>query len=92
MLHAGWIGAYVEARVRQPPITDFRKIYETESISEMAKIPLFKVVLVAALGNLGSLLGTVLYFFFLFPILGINPVDVISLGVHNMGIWAGGLF
>jgi pheromone shutdown-related protein TraB len=91
MLHAGWIGAYVEARVRKPPITDFRKIYETESISEMAKIPLFKVVLVAALGNLGSLLGTILYFFFLFPILGINPVDVISLGVHNMVVWAAGL-
>jgi pheromone shutdown-related protein TraB len=91
MLHAGWIGAYVEARVRKPPITDFRKIYETESISEMAKIPLFKVVLVAALGNLGSLLGTILYFFFLFPFLGVNPVDVISLGVHNMGIWVTGL-
>ncbi len=92
MLHAGWIGAYVEARVRKPPITDFRKIYETESIAEMAKIPLFKVVLVAALGNLGSLLGTILYFFFLFPFLGINPVDVITLGVHNMGVWAAGLF
>jgi pheromone shutdown-related protein TraB len=24
MLHAGWIAAYVEARVRKPPLTDFR--------------------------------------------------------------------
>jgi pheromone shutdown-related protein TraB len=92
MLHAGWIGAYVEARVRKPPITDFRKIYETESLSEMAKIPLFKVVLVAALGNLGSLLGTILYFVFLFPILGIDPVHIISLGIHNMGAWVMGFF
>ncbi len=92
MLHAGWIGAYVEARVRQPPITDFRKIYETESLSEMAKIPLFKVVLVAALGNLGSLLGTILYFIFLFPVLGVDPVQVISQGVSNMGAWAASLF
>jgi pheromone shutdown-related protein TraB len=92
MLHAGWIGAYVEARVRKPPITDFRKIYETESLSEMARIPLFKVVLVAALGNLGSLLGTVLYFIFLFPILNIDPVQVISLGIHNMGAWVTGFF
>jgi len=92
MLHAGWIGAYVEARVRKPPITDFRKIYETESISEMAKIPLFKVVLVAALGNLGSLLGTVLYFIFVFPVLGIDPGVVIANGIHNMGVWAAGLF
>jgi len=92
MLHAGWIGAYVEARVRKPPITDFRKIYETESLSEMAKIPLFKVVLVAALGNLGSLLGTILYFVFLFPVLGIDPAQVISEGVRNMGVFFTGLF
>jgi pheromone shutdown-related protein TraB len=86
MLHAGWIGAYVEARVRKPPLTDFRRIYETESLAEMARIPLFKVVLVAALGNLGSLLGTILYFIFIFPVLGIDPAMVISDGVHNM--WA----
>ena len=90
MLHAGWIGAYVEARVRKPPITDFRKIYQTESLTEMAKIPLFKVVLVAALGNLGSLLGTILYFIFLFPVLGIDPAQVISQGVQNMGLWISG--
>jgi pheromone shutdown-related protein TraB len=92
MLHAGWIGAYVEARVRKPPISDFRKIYQTESLSEMAKIPLFKVVLVAALGNLGSLLGTILYFIFIFPVLGIDPAVVISSGIHNMWIWFLGIF
>lgn len=84
MLHAGWIAAYVEARVRKPPVSDFRKIYAAESIGEMARIPLFKVVLVAALANLGSLLGTILYFIFIFPVLGIDPGVVISTGVHNM--------
>jgi len=92
LLHAGWIAAYVEARVRKPPISDFRKIYEAESIREMARIPLFKVVLVAALANLGSLLGTVLYFIFIFPLLHIDPVVVISTGVQNMGAWFTGLF
>ena len=87
MLHAGWIAAYVEARVRKPPISDFRKIYQTESLADMAKIPLFRVVLVAALANLGSLLGTILYFIFIFPVLGIDPGVVISIGVHNM--WQG---
>ena len=90
MLHAGWIAAYVEARVRKPPVSDFRKIYEAESIGEMARVPLFKVVLVAALANLGSLLGTILYFIFIFPLLHIDPVVVISTGVHNMWTWATG--
>jgi len=88
MLHAGWIAAYVEAKVRKPPVSDFRKIYEAESITDMARIPLFKVVLVAALANLGSLLGTILYFIFVFPVLGIDPGVVISTGLHNMWAWA----
>jgi pheromone shutdown-related protein TraB len=91
MLHAGWFAAYVEARVRKPPVSDFRKIYEAESLTEMARIPLFKVVLVAALANLGSLLGTILYFIFVFPLLGIDPGVVILSGVHNMWTWAVGL-
>jgi pheromone shutdown protein TraB len=91
MLHAGWIAAYVEARVRKPPITDFRKIYASETLGEMAKVPLFRVVLVAALANLGSLLGTILYFIFVFPVLGIDPGVVISTGIHNMWAWVTGL-
>jgi hypothetical protein len=58
---------------------------------EMARIPLFKVVLVAALGNLGSMLGTILYFIFIFPVLGIDPVVVISTGIQNMWVWLTGL-
>ena len=90
LLHAGWFAAYVEAKVRKPPVSDFRKIYETESLREMARIPLFKVVLVAALANLGSLIGTVLYFFLVFPLLHIDPGTVISTGVHNMYTWVVG--
>jgi len=88
MIHAGWIGAYVEAKVRKPPVSDFRKIYEAETLTDMSRIPLFRVVLVAALANLGSLLGTLLYFIFIFPVLGIDPRIVISSGLHNMWVFA----
>jgi pheromone shutdown-related protein TraB len=91
LLHVGWIAAAVEAKVRKPQVSDFRRIYEAETLTEMARIPLFKVVLIAALANLGSLLATILYFIFLFPVLGIDPVVVISTGLHNMGAWIAGL-
>jgi pheromone shutdown-related protein TraB len=87
LLHVGWIAAFVEAKVRKPPVSDFRRIYKAESIKEMIRIPLFKVVLIAAVANLGSLLGTILYFIFLFPVLGVDPVMVISTGMHNMWTW-----
>jgi hypothetical protein len=56
----------------------------------MARIPLFKVVLVAAAANLGSFLGSILYFFFIFPLLAVDPGVVISTGIHNMGAWLAG--
>jgi pheromone shutdown-related protein TraB len=92
LLHAGWIAAFVEAKVRKPPVSDFRKIYESDSIREMMRIPLFKVVLVAAAANLGSFLGTILYFIFVFPVLGIDPIVVISTGINNMWAWITGIF
>ncbi len=88
--HAGWIAAYVEAKVRKPPVSDFRKIYEAETLTDMARIPLFKVVLVAAAANLGSFLGSILYFLFIFPLLAVDPGVVISTGIQNMGAWLAG--
>jgi pheromone shutdown-related protein TraB len=92
LLAVGWIAAVVEAKVRRPEVTDFRKIYEAQTITDMARIPLFKVVLIAAVANLGCMIGTFLYFIFLFPVLGIDPVVVVTTGFQNMAAWFAGLF
>ncbi|MEM2124506.1 MAG: TraB/GumN family protein, partial [Methanolinea sp.] len=84
LVAAGWFAALVEARVRKPAPSDFRRVFEAESISEMMRIPLFRVVLVAALANIGSTLGTVLYFIFIFPMLGIDPAVLVTHGFQNM--------
>ncbi|MDD1661035.1 MAG: TraB family protein, partial [Methanomicrobiales archaeon] len=60
--------------------------------TEMARIPLFRVVLIAAVANLGCMIGTFLYFIFLFPVLGIDPVVVVTTGFQNMAAWFAGLF
>ncbi|HRY75136.1 MAG TPA: TraB/GumN family protein [Methanoregulaceae archaeon] len=84
LIAAGWFSAIVEAKIRKPSPADVRRIFEAESFSDMWKIPLFKVVLVAALANVGSTLGTVLYFIVIFPWLGIDPTVVIGQGFSNM--------
>ena len=86
LIAAGWFAALVEAKIRKPAPSDFRKIFETESFGEMMSIPLFRVVLVAALANLGSTIGTIAYFMFIFPVLGIDPGVLFSEGLANM--WA----
>lgn len=84
MIPAGWCAAIAEAKIRKPKPSDMKKIFEAESISDMRKIPLFKVVLVAVFGNIGSTLGTILFFVFIFPILGINPGVVLLNGLTNL--------
>ncbi|MCE5337548.1 MAG: TraB/GumN family protein [Methanomicrobiaceae archaeon] len=92
LLAAGWFAAIVEAKIRKPTAGDFRQIIAAETFSEMRRVPLFRVVLVAALANVGSTLGTIAYFVFIFPVLGIDPVVVVSVGFSNMLQMVQGLF
>jgi len=92
LLAAGWFAAIVEAKIRKPAAGEFRQIIEAETLTEMRRIPLFRVVLVAALANVGSTLGTILYFLFIFPVLGIDPTVVIVEGFSNMVETIQGLF
>ena len=84
LLAAGWFAAYVEAKMRKPAIGDLKRIIVAETFSEMRRIPLFRVVLVAALANVGSTLGTVAYFLFIFPFLGVDLTVVVTDGFTNM--------
>lgn len=91
MLAAGWFAAITEAKVRKPGAMDFRKIMEAENFTEMRKVALFRVVLVAAMANVGSTIGTFAYFIFIFPILGIDPKVVLLDGLSNFSAFIGSL-
>ncbi len=84
LLAAGWFAAIVEAKIRRPSAGELRRVVEAGSFSDMRRIPLFRVVLVAALANVGSTIGTFAYFIFIFPFLGIDPKVVILQGFGNI--------
>ncbi|NYT05952.1 MAG: TraB/GumN family protein [Methanomicrobiales archaeon] len=84
LIAAGWFAAITEAKIRKPSTADFRAIMEADSLGALRAIPLFRVVLVAALANIGSTIGTFAYFIFIFPILGIDPQAVILAGAGNL--------
>lgn len=90
-LAAGWFAAITEAKVRKPQASDFQEILDAETFSEMRKVPIFRVVLVAALANIGSTIGTFAYFIFIFPILGIDPKVILADGFSNLMTFLGGL-
>lgn len=84
LIAAGWFSAIVEAKIRKPRPSDLKKIFAAESFTEMNQVPLFRVVLVAALANVGSSIGTFAYLIFIFPILGIDPGVLLSTGFENL--------
>lgn len=86
-LACGWFAAIVEAKMRPPHGGDFKAIGKSDSIKTLFSIPLFRIIAVAAGANLGSILGTVCFFLFLSPVLGVSVdqmKDLLILGFQNM--------
>ncbi|HJJ48749.1 MAG TPA: TraB/GumN family protein [Methanocorpusculum sp.] len=94
-LACGWFAAIVQAKFTPPHGTDLKAIGKAESLKEMCSIPLFKILLVAAAANIGSILGTVCFFVFLTPVLGVSVdamKDLLFQGFVNMWNCISGFF
>jgi pheromone shutdown-related protein TraB len=81
-LAPGWFAGYVELRHREVSVQDIDEINEIlgdaeasvrELFGRMYQVETFKLLLVVALTNLGSLIGT---FFFLFVVLPVVGADI----------------
>lgn len=78
-LAVGWLAGLVEAHFRPPTTEDFRTIMKAETMKELMRNNLFRIILVAGLANLGSMLGTFVAIPVLVDYLNIaNPLDVLK--------------
>jgi len=55
---AGWVAGLVEAKLRKPRVKDFNALRDLMGIRDFWKNRLTRILLVAALANLGSMIGT----------------------------------
>lgn len=67
----GWLVGYVEA-VKRPPMKEDFNLRKIESLRELYKNRLFRIILIAALANLGSMLGTFIGTWFMFSYTGVS--------------------
>ncbi len=81
MMAAGWFAGLTEAKYRSPTTDDFKELVEIETTDDMMKNNLFRVVMVAALANLGSIIGTFLGVYVMLEVTGIDPQEMIRNGV-----------
>jgi pheromone shutdown-related protein TraB len=55
---AGWFAGAVEAKVRTPTVKDFQEISTLETTKQILNNRVIRVMMVAALANIGSMIGT----------------------------------
>jgi len=76
---AGWFAGMVEAWKIKPTVSDLKKLAQADSFSQMMENRLFKVILVAALSNLGAMAGTFIGIYLIWQKLGlVNPAEILS--------------
>ncbi|WP_458204833.1 TraB/GumN family protein [Haladaptatus sp. NG-SE-30] len=79
LLAPGWFAGYVELKYTQVNIGDIAKLNEimkdeesplSDIMSRMLDVPLFRLIAVVAMTNLGSMIATFLFPFVVLPVLG----------------------
>ena len=77
LLAAGWFSGLVEFMIRKPKQSDFEEMLSSESLRALYRNRAFRVLLVAALTNVGSMIGTFVGIWYLSTHYGINIKEVI---------------
>jgi pheromone shutdown-related protein TraB len=69
---AGWFAGMVEAWKLKPTVSDLKTLAAADSFRQMMQNRLFKVILVAALANVGAMLGMFIGVYLIWQWLGLN--------------------
>jgi pheromone shutdown-related protein TraB len=56
----GWFAGLVEAKLRKPLVKDFQDLSKIESMRDFFKNKVIRLLMVVALANLGSIIGTII--------------------------------
>lgn len=83
-LAVGWLAGLVEAHFRPPTTEDFRNIMKAETMKKLMQNKLFRIILVAGLANLGSMIGTFVAIPIMVDYLNIdNPLEILKTALET---------
>jgi pheromone shutdown-related protein TraB len=78
-LAIGWLAGIVEAHFHPPTTDDLKTIMKAETMKELMQNKLFRLILVAGLANLGSMVGTFVAIPIMVHYLNIpNPLEILK--------------
>ncbi len=77
-LAVGWLAGIVEAHFRPPTTDDIKTLMKAETWNDLMQNKLFRIIMVAAAANLGSMIGTFVAIPIMVPYLGIDPLVILK--------------
>lgn len=81
---AGWVTGAVEVWVRKPTSSDLKDITGASSLKDVFSNKFFRVLLVAALTNVGSMVGTFVGAYYVLQLTNIDIVATLKAGFGNV--------
>ncbi len=84
LLAAGWFSGVVEFIMRKPTHDDFEEMMNAESFKELYRNRAFRILLVAGLTNIGSMIGTFYGVWYLSTKYGVNVKDIVFQALQNL--------
>jgi pheromone shutdown-related protein TraB len=78
LVAAGWVSGAVEAWIRKPRASDLGALMEANNLREMMENRFFRVLAVAALTNIGSMIGTIYGGYYITTRFGVDVAKIIS--------------
>lgn len=66
-LAAGWFAGFVEAKMRTPMVKDFQGLSKIDSTKDFLNNRVIRLLMVVALANVGSILGTFVSLYYIIP-------------------------
>jgi len=64
---AGWVAGYVEFKMRKPVVKDFKALSKLDSFKDFWNNRVIRLLMVVALANLGSMIGTFVALTYIIP-------------------------
>ncbi len=84
ILAIGWLAGIVEAHFRPPTTEDLKIIMKADTVKELMQNRLFRIILVAAFANLGSMIGTFIAIPIMVHYLGItDPLAILKTALET---------
>ena len=81
---AGWIAGLIEVKIRKPTFKDIEELVRVKDFKDLMRNKIFRTLLVVALTNIGSMIGTICATYYIMQIIGIDISKVLADFINNL--------